>query len=118
MICHQVTLSGDAEWSKVADAMIEALYTIHPWGSRTAMGSPLPSYSLPLGVMLRYGTAFLLHVVDSFIPGMRQGPLGLHQGRNTAPPHYAYLLHEHTSFPGFIPRDKGGMMAQPRMYDG
>ena len=24
MICHQVTLSGDAEWPKVADAMIEA----------------------------------------------------------------------------------------------
>jgi hypothetical protein len=25
MICQQVTLSGDAEWPKVADAMIEAL---------------------------------------------------------------------------------------------
>jgi len=25
MICHQVTLSGDAEWPKVADAVIEAL---------------------------------------------------------------------------------------------
>ncbi len=24
MICQQVTLSGDAEWPKVADAMIEA----------------------------------------------------------------------------------------------
>ena len=24
MICHQVTLSGDAEWPKVADAVIEA----------------------------------------------------------------------------------------------
>ena len=24
MICHQVTLSSDAEWPKVADAMIEA----------------------------------------------------------------------------------------------
>jgi len=26
MICQQVTLSGDAEWPKVADAMIEALH--------------------------------------------------------------------------------------------
>jgi len=25
MICHQVTLSGDAEWPKVADAVIEAV---------------------------------------------------------------------------------------------
>ena len=25
MICQQVTLSGDAEWPKVADAVIEAL---------------------------------------------------------------------------------------------
>ena len=25
MICHQVTLSSDAEWPKVADAMIEAV---------------------------------------------------------------------------------------------
>ena len=24
MICHQVTLSGDAEWPKVAEAVIEA----------------------------------------------------------------------------------------------
>jgi hypothetical protein len=24
MICHQATLSGDAEWPKVADAVIEA----------------------------------------------------------------------------------------------
>ena len=24
MLCHQVTLSGDAEWPKVADAVIEA----------------------------------------------------------------------------------------------
>jgi hypothetical protein len=28
MICHQVTLSGDAEWPKVADAVIEALGVI------------------------------------------------------------------------------------------
>jgi hypothetical protein len=28
MICQQVTLSGDAEWPKVADAMIEALTSL------------------------------------------------------------------------------------------
>ena len=28
MICQQVTLSGDAEWPKVADAMIEAVKDI------------------------------------------------------------------------------------------
>src|SRR6267143_157553 len=28
MICQQVTLSGDAEWPKVADAMIEAVFFI------------------------------------------------------------------------------------------
>ena len=28
MICQQVTLSGDAEWPKVADAVIEALSRI------------------------------------------------------------------------------------------
>jgi len=28
MICQQVTLSGDAEWPKVADAMIEADFII------------------------------------------------------------------------------------------
>ena len=27
MICQQVTLSGEAEWPKVADAVIEALLT-------------------------------------------------------------------------------------------
>jgi hypothetical protein len=34
MICQQVTLSGDAEWPKVADAVIEALLSIgstHPF---------------------------------------------------------------------------------------
>src|SRR4029450_11957287 len=30
MICHQVTLSGDAEWPKVADAVIEAASIYHP----------------------------------------------------------------------------------------
>ena len=28
MICQQVTLSGDAEWPKVADAVIEACITL------------------------------------------------------------------------------------------
>jgi hypothetical protein len=36
MICQQVTLSGDAEWPKVADAVIEAIrlkrkYLIFPF---------------------------------------------------------------------------------------
>jgi addiction module RelE/StbE family toxin len=30
MICQQVTLSGDAEWPKVADAVIEAALRNHP----------------------------------------------------------------------------------------
>ena len=29
MICQQVTLSGEAEWPKVADAVIEAPRSIH-----------------------------------------------------------------------------------------
>jgi len=29
MICQQVTLSGDAEWPKVADAVIEASVFAH-----------------------------------------------------------------------------------------
>ena len=29
MICQQVMLSGDAEWPKVADAVIEATYAIY-----------------------------------------------------------------------------------------
>ncbi len=28
MICQQVTLSGDAEWPKAADAVIEALFSV------------------------------------------------------------------------------------------
>ena len=28
MLCQQVTLSGDAEWPKVADAVIEAAYRV------------------------------------------------------------------------------------------
>ena len=28
MICQQVTLSGDAEWPKVADAVIEAHFSV------------------------------------------------------------------------------------------
>src|SRR5882724_3021524 len=31
MICQQVTLSGDAEWPKVADAVIEAAVTAFPF---------------------------------------------------------------------------------------
>ena len=38
MICQQVTLSGDAEWPKVADAVIEAEFsvkvTLRGWGER------------------------------------------------------------------------------------
>ena len=40
MICQQVTLSGDAEWPKVADAVIEDLFAMkgfhHPSGSQAA----------------------------------------------------------------------------------
>jgi len=32
MICQQVTLSGDAEWLKVADAVIEALFIAYEIG--------------------------------------------------------------------------------------
>jgi len=32
MICQQVTLSGDAEWPKVADAVIEAGNNMGGWG--------------------------------------------------------------------------------------
>src|SRR5215831_19704226 len=36
MICQQVTLSGDAEWPKVADAVIEALWgTCHSPGAES-----------------------------------------------------------------------------------
>ena len=31
MICHQVTLSGDAEWPKVADPVIEADFYVLSW---------------------------------------------------------------------------------------
>jgi FAD/FMN-containing dehydrogenase len=43
MICQQVTLSGDAEWPKVADAVIEAPAT-HPdlfWGIKDGGGGSL-----------------------------------------------------------------------------
>src|SRR5213594_849516 len=34
MICQQVTLSGGAEWPKVADAVIEALFLLTPGRGR------------------------------------------------------------------------------------
>jgi hypothetical protein len=34
MICQQVTLSGDAEWPKVADAVIEADHLLPKWNYR------------------------------------------------------------------------------------
>src|SRR6266702_7661969 len=46
MICQQVTLSGDAEWPKVADAVIEADFLIRPGSSvyrHAAMGYDAPS---------------------------------------------------------------------------
>ena len=36
MICQQVPLSGDAEWPKVADAVIEAEHFF--WGDRAEIG--------------------------------------------------------------------------------
>ena len=39
MICQQVTLSGDAEWPKVADAVIEAAPA---GGEQMQMGVVLP----------------------------------------------------------------------------
>src|SRR5437763_13627183 len=49
MICQQVTLSGDAEWPKVADAVIEAKNCVlqpsdvlEPFGSRR---SPLEAWA-------------------------------------------------------------------------
>ena len=38
MICQQVTLSGDAEWPKVADAVIEAPYRDKCHGPLLASG--------------------------------------------------------------------------------
>ena len=43
MICHQVTLSGDAEWPKVADAVIEARDDNHDsWNGYTSKKSQIP----------------------------------------------------------------------------
>ena len=39
MLCPQVTLSGDAEWPKVADAVIEALGFILETNSKHGIGS-------------------------------------------------------------------------------
>jgi hypothetical protein len=39
MICQQVTLSGDAEWPKVADAVIEAGEQIAKLRSEKVVGS-------------------------------------------------------------------------------
>src|SRR5215510_6645366 len=54
MICHQVTLSGDAEWPKVADAVIEAERNAYEqvapkWtrGSRPNKRCPLGSRGCP-----------------------------------------------------------------------
>src|SRR5712671_6219346 len=56
MICQQVTLSGDAEWPKVADAVIEALLSttlkanetgVHPWRSMDTRVFPPPSKIAP-----------------------------------------------------------------------
>src|SRR5437879_2126470 len=60
MICHRVTLSGDAEWPKVADAVIEASFfqcrympSLHPYAaverSPTAMSLLLQPSHWSLG---------------------------------------------------------------------
>src|SRR4029450_171254 len=53
MICHQVTLSGDAEWPKVADAVIEAPLGLPvPGGFGLCLGAersqPLPLQHDPM----------------------------------------------------------------------
>src|SRR4249920_3452931 len=52
MICHQVTLSGDAEWPKVADAVIEArrrtCISITPKGHGPTNSRPSPRYVTPV----------------------------------------------------------------------
>ena len=58
MICHQVTLSGDAEWPKVADAVIEAAKGSSKWG----------------GLNAKSGT--LLRMVQYVLPGNLSGPPG------------------------------------------
>src|SRR6266853_1411824 len=51
MICQQVTLSGDAEWPKVADAVIEApLNTYFVIAPADAMELPQP----PLATLIQY----------------------------------------------------------------
>ena len=47
MICQQVTLSGYAEWPKVADAVIEAFHcshASHPWSGELFSSSRIKAY--------------------------------------------------------------------------
>ena len=48
MICQQVTLSGEAEWPKVADAVIEAQYPLSGLGGQVTIDSFLGSYQVCL----------------------------------------------------------------------
>src|SRR5882672_10540416 len=54
MICQQVTLLGDAEWPKVADAVIEALIsTCARWNGRASASLTARGGGLPIGVTPR-----------------------------------------------------------------
>ncbi len=65
MICQQVTLSGDAEWPKVADAVIEALLCSPRVNNVVGLAKPphrknqLPFQPL-LGITPSIGQPFLL----------------------------------------------------------
>src|SRR5947209_18214031 len=64
MICQQVTLSGDAEWPKVADAVIEALFPgIRPgYGLRHALNT-LPDKLIGVSASVRKGLRSKFHAL-------------------------------------------------------
>jgi hypothetical protein len=58
MICQQVTLSGDAEWPKVVDAVIEAKYMNLVWtdlGYRCSRLQSILAASSPWAVKTKQG---------------------------------------------------------------
>ena len=60
MICQQVTLSGDAEWPKVADAVIEAVTSCMHVGD-----IPLPtSYAIPSEIIAPYLEVITFQTAD------------------------------------------------------
>src|SRR5205823_3874013 len=67
MICQQVTLSGDAEWPKVADAVIEAVISSCKSGSTLINVSPFAA-SRPVSSAF-HSTFLQLFVIGEAIPG-------------------------------------------------